>query len=45
MKWIGRQFRKLIRLIVITVTLTVVIVLLDALLSPDQDRGGGREPG
>ncbi|MFN8616352.1 MAG: hypothetical protein U0837_04605 [Dehalococcoidia bacterium] len=36
MKWIGRQFRKLIRLIVITVTLTVVIVLLDALLSPEE---------
>ena len=35
MKWIGRQFRKLVRLVVITVTLTVVIVLLDALLSPE----------
>lgn len=38
MKWIGRQFRKLVRLVVITVTLTVVVVLLDALLSPDDRR-------
>ena len=41
MKWIGRQFRKLIRLVVVTVTLTVVVVLLDALLSPD---GRGTDP-
>lgn len=41
MKWIGRQFRKLIRLIGITVTLTVVVVLLDALLSPE-GRGSDR---
>lgn len=41
MKWISRLFRKLVRLIVVTVTLTVVIILLDALLSPD---GRGVDP-
>ena len=41
MKWLGRLVRKLIRLVVVSVTLTVVIILLDALLSPD-DRETGR---
>lgn len=41
MKWLGRQARKLVRLVVITLTLTVVVVLLDALLSPD-GRGSDR---
>ena len=35
MKWLGRLLRKLIRLAVITTVLTEVIVLLDAVLSPD----------
>ncbi len=35
MKWAGRLLRKLVRLAVVTVTLTVLVILLDALLSPD----------
>ncbi|MEO8540199.1 MAG: hypothetical protein ABI577_10705 [bacterium] len=38
MKWIGRLFRKLFRLVLISIALTVVTVLLDALLSPDDAR-------
>lgn len=36
MKWLGRLFRKLIRLAIIT----TVIVLLDAVLSPDSVDNG-----
>ena len=35
MKWLGRLFRKVVRLAVVTATLTVVIIVLDAVLSPD----------
>lgn len=35
MKWLGRLVRKLVRLAVVTATLTVVIIILDAVLSPD----------
>ncbi len=35
MKWAGRLLRKLVRLAVVTVTLTALVILLDALLSPD----------
>lgn len=37
MKWFGRLVKKLARLVVITTTLTAIIVLLDAVLSPDGD--------
>lgn len=40
MKWLGRLVRKLVRLVVVTATLTVVIILLDALLSPDDHETG-----
>lgn len=40
MKWLGRLFRKLIRLAIITTVLTAVIVLLDAVLSPDSVDNG-----
>ena len=35
MKWLGRLVRKVVRLAVVTATLTVVIIVLDAVLSPD----------
>lgn len=35
MKWASRLLRKLVRLAVVTVTLTALVILLDALLSPD----------
>jgi hypothetical protein len=35
MKWLGRLLKKLIRLVVVASALATVIVLLDALLSPD----------
>ena len=35
MKWVGRLLGKLVRLAVVTVTLTALVILLDALLSPD----------
>lgn len=41
MKRIGRMFRGLIRLAVITATLTGLIVVLDAVLSPDDTDGRG----
>ncbi len=35
MKWFGRLLKKMVRLAVITSALTIVVILLDALLSPD----------
>jgi hypothetical protein len=35
MKWLGRMFKRLTMLVVVTATLTAVIVVLDAVLSPD----------
>ncbi len=35
MKWLLRLFRKLLRLAVASLVFTVVVVVLDALLSPD----------
>ena len=35
MKWLGRLDRKVVRLAVVTATLTVVSVVLVAVLSPD----------
>ncbi len=41
MKRIGRLFRNMGRLVVITATLTGLIILLDAVLSPDDSDGRG----
>ncbi|MGE3073757.1 MAG: hypothetical protein AB7N24_06660 [Dehalococcoidia bacterium] len=35
MKWLGRLVKKLVRLVVVTAVLTTLVILLDALLSPD----------
>ncbi|MGE0599024.1 MAG: hypothetical protein AB7J35_08750 [Dehalococcoidia bacterium] len=35
MKWLGRLVKKLVRVVVATAVLTTLVILLDALLSPD----------
>jgi|GEM_PF-4786852 len=37
MKWLGRMFRRVVRLVIVTATLTAIIVVLDAVLSPGDD--------
>ena len=37
MKWLGRLVRRFVRLVVVTATLTAIIVVLDAVLSPKDD--------
>lgn len=37
MTWLGRLAKKLVRLVVITTTLTALVIVLDAVLSPDGD--------
>ena len=37
MNWLVRLVRKLVRLAVITATLTAIVIVLDAVLSPDTD--------
>ena len=41
MNWLVRLVRKLVRLAVITATLTAIVIVLDAGLSPDTDEPGG----